>query len=91
VSIHIDGEKLFLTLPEPIIHSIDHAELADLASALGVPLTNFRASASIDVGAKWITLQLSNTDEVRCLRPDMSRVAELTPAGVTGVAVFGLA
>ncbi|WP_028552982.1 PhzF family phenazine biosynthesis protein [Paenibacillus sp. UNC451MF] len=91
VSISMDADKLFLTLPEPIIQSIDHKELADIVSALGVPLTNVRASAAIDVGAKWITLQLSNSEEVQSLHPDMSRVAVLTPVGVTGVTVFGMA
>ncbi|MCG7317810.1 PhzF family phenazine biosynthesis protein [Brevibacillus laterosporus] len=90
VSIFIDEDKLFLTLPEPHVKSIQSADAAKLASALGIDSNSIKASATIDVGAVWMTLQLSNADEVRSLRPDMAKLATLIPSGVTGVTVFGL-
>jgi hypothetical protein len=35
-------------------------------------------------------VKLYNTDGVRSLRPYMTRLASLTPVGVTGVTVFDL-
>lgn len=91
VSIDIDGDRLFLTLPKPALRDIPAGELAEVAKALGVPMQSVRASATVDVGVAWMTLQLSDAEEVRCLRPDMARIAALTPPGVSGVTVFGLA
>ncbi|MDF2653114.1 MAG: Phenazine biosynthesis protein PhzF like [Paenibacillus sp.] len=90
VSIFIDEDKLFLTLPEPNVQNIHSADLVELANALGIPSHSVKASATIDVGAVWITLQLSNAYEVRSLRPDMAKLSTLIPSGVTGVTVFGL-
>nr|WP_245739921.1 hypothetical protein [Thermoflavimicrobium dichotomicum] len=36
VSILIDGDRLFLTLPKPVLHDIPAVELAELANALGI-------------------------------------------------------
>ncbi|MFD1779088.1 PhzF family phenazine biosynthesis protein [Fredinandcohnia salidurans] len=90
VSIFVDEDKLFLTLPEPIVKSVPSADVDRLANALGVSSNSVKTSATIDVGAVWITLQLSSADEVRSLRPDMAELATLIPSGVTGVTVFGL-
>lgn len=89
VSILSEGDKLFLTLPKPNVNTIPPERLEELTNALGVTSNHVKASATIDVGAVWMTLQLSNADEVRSLRPDMARLSALTPAGVTGVTVFG--
>ncbi|MCG0276780.1 MAG: PhzF family phenazine biosynthesis isomerase [Thermosediminibacteraceae bacterium] len=78
------------TRPEPKEKSIQPADLAELASALGVDLDSIKASATIDVGAVWMTLQLSDADEVLNLRPDMAKLSALIPSGVTGVTVFGM-
>ncbi|SFE10059.1 phenazine biosynthesis protein PhzF family [Paenibacillus catalpae] len=90
VAIHIDENKLFLTLPEPNVQSIQPADLAALSDALGIPSDHIKTSARINVGAVWLTLQLSHADEVRSLRPDMAALAARIPSGVTGVTVFGL-
>ena len=90
VSIFIDNDKLFLSLPEPNVKSLKSEELEGLVIALGVSLNSVKASAMIDVGAVWITLQLSSEDEVRGLQPDKSKLATFIPSGVTGVTVFGL-
>ncbi|MDQ6422780.1 PhzF family phenazine biosynthesis protein [Paenibacillus sp. LHD-117] len=91
VSVFMDGDKLFLTMPEPKVQNIQSADLVEFADALGVPSYSVKASATIDVGAVWITLQLSDADEVRSLRPNIAKLSTLIPPGVTGVTVFGLA
>lgn len=90
VSIYVDEGKLFLTLPEPNVKSVQSADVDELVNALGVSSNSVKTSATIDVGAVWITLQLSNADEVRSLQPDMAKLSTLIPTGVTGVTVFGL-
>ena len=67
VPIHTDGNKLFLTLPEPNLTAIEPDHIAELATALGISSKNVKASATIDVGAVWMTLQLSDSDKVRTL------------------------
>jgi predicted PhzF superfamily epimerase YddE/YHI9 len=67
VSIFVDEDKLFLTLPEPKVKSVPSADVDRLANAFGVISNSVNASSTIDVGAVWITIQLSNADEVHRL------------------------
>lgn len=90
VMIEIDGERLFLALPKPRLSEVSAAQSAELASALGIPAERIGAAAVVDVGVAWITLQLTDADLVRHLRPDLARVGALTPTGAAGVTVFGL-
>jgi len=89
VPVYIYEDRLFFELPEPKAKSIpvDEAELAD---ALGTGIKSIKAGAVIDVGAVWITLELSDAEEVKGLRPDMTKLSALIPAGITGVTVFGM-
>lgn len=89
VSITTDNDKLFLTMPDSMVHNIPPVTIEELASVLGIPSSSVKVSAVIDVGPLWMTLQLSSADEVRSLHPDMGRLASLTPEGVTGLTVFG--
>jgi len=90
VPVYMDEDQLFLELPEPNIKSIQSKVIAELASALGADFNHIKASAVIDVGAVWITLHLSHADEVRDLRPDMTKLGASIPSGMTGVTVFGM-
>ena len=91
ISVDIDGDRLFLALPAPVLEDVATAKLAELAEALRVTPNSVLAGATINVGVVWITLQLADAAAVRCLQPNMARIAELTPQGVAGVTVFGLA
>jgi len=89
VTLRVDGERLFLALPAPALREVSRSMLDEFAAALGVTSKSVRASATIDVGVTWITLQLADAAAVRGLRPDVARIHTLTPAGVAGVTVFG--
>ena len=91
VTLRIDGERLFLALPKPAVRDFPAAQLNELAAALGVGADTVRAGAVVDVGVTWITLQLADAAAVRQLHPDQARIGALTPPGVVGVTVFGLA
>lgn len=89
VTIKIDGERLFLALPAPQLHEMSGSQSSDLAAALGIPAERVLASARVDVGVTWLTLQLVDAELVRSLQPDQTRLRALTPSGVAGVTVFG--
>jgi len=91
VALAIDGDRLFLSLPEPRLHECSAAQLEPLAAALGISTSAVRAQAVIDVGVVWTTLQLDSAERVAALHPDLGRIAEATPSGTAGVTVFGLA
>lgn len=90
VSVYVKEGKLFFELPEPRINRTQSVDIDELASALGMDLNSIKESATIDVGAVWITLQLAGAEKVRNLRPDMTKLRALIPSGVTGVTVFGI-
>ena len=90
VRLRIDGERLFLMLPKPVLRDVSSAQVAELAAALGVAPDAVRARAIIDVGVAWITLQLTDAQLVQRLQPDQARIAALRPSGAVGVTVFGL-
>lgn len=90
IDIRIDGERLFLALPEPQFREPTQPHLAAVADGLGVVPSEIRRAAIVDVGPVWFTLQLPSGDAVRALMPDMGKLAALNSIGVTGVNVFGL-
>lgn len=80
---------IFLALPEPALVDPEAALLKRVAHALGVDRTDVGAAAQVDVGAVWLTVQLSTAAQVKALQPDFGKLAELSE-GITGVTVFGL-
>jgi PhzF family phenazine biosynthesis protein len=90
VALAIENGRLFLTLPRPSMQEVDAEQTAALAAALGICARQVRDKAIVDVGVVWVTLQLADADLVRGLRPDLARIAALTPGGAAGVTVFGL-
>lgn len=89
VTVLLDGDKIFFKLPEPEMKPIDHNDLQQLAKALGIHSNHVKASFTIDIGAVWMTLQLTDSEMVRSVHPNMEELASLTPSGVLGVTVFG--
>jgi PhzF family phenazine biosynthesis protein len=90
VDIAIEGERLFLALPEPRFRDPAPAAVESLADALRIALSDIRRASIIDVGPVWFTAQLAGGDAVRTLEPDMAKVAALNALGITGINVFGL-
>jgi PhzF family phenazine biosynthesis protein len=90
VEIEIDGDRLFLALPEPQFREPSASQLTAAAAALGVVAADVQRASIVDVGPVWFTLQLASGDAVRALAPDMGRIAALGSSGITGVNVFGL-
>ena len=89
VTIFIEENKIFFTLPDSQLSMVEPSKLAEVASALGIPSTSVKAGMIIDVGAVWLTLYLTDGEEVKSLTPNMNKLSSSTPVGVTGVTVFG--
>ncbi len=90
ITLRVEGERLFFELPEPVLLDPAAEQSAAAADSLGVSPEEIVAAAIIDVGPVWLTLQLTDADAVRRLRPDQARVAAATPPGAVGLTVFGL-
>jgi PhzF family phenazine biosynthesis protein len=90
VPLMVDDDRLFLALPPRADRAPTAAQRAGMAEALGVAPSALLRSSIIDVGPVWFTVQLTDAPAVIGLRPDMQKLAALTPDGVTGVTVFGL-
>ncbi|WP_216656328.1 MULTISPECIES: PhzF family phenazine biosynthesis protein [unclassified Enterococcus] len=89
IKIYIESDKIFLTLPEYKIKEIQRNQIEQFSEALGIPVESIKEHAIIDVGAVWITLQITNGQEVISLRPDFKKISALTKE-VTGLTIFGL-
>ena len=90
VDIAIDGERLFLALPEPQFREPTPAALEAAADALGIEAPDIRRASIVDVGPVWFTIEIANGEAVAALAPDMAKLAALNALGITGVNVFGL-
>ena len=90
VDIKIEGDRLFLALPEPRFREPSASQVAAVAEALGVKTADIQRASIVDVGPVWFTLQLPSAGTVAALCPDMGRLAALGSIGITGVNVFGL-
>jgi PhzF family phenazine biosynthesis protein len=90
IDIAIDGECLFLALPEPQFREPTPSALDAVADSLGIRTADIRRAAIVDVGPVWFTLEVAGGEAVRALAPDMTKLAALNGLGITGVNVFGL-
>ena len=90
VDIQIDGDRLFLALPEPQFREPTSPQIASVADGLRIGPADIQRASIVDVGPVWFTVQLASGDAVRALVPDMGKLAALSAMGLTGVNVFGL-
>jgi PhzF family phenazine biosynthesis protein len=90
IDVKIEGDQLFLALPQTQFREPAPPHLAAVAEGLGVARSDIERAAIVDVGPVWFTVQLPNGAAVRALDPDFVKLAALAAIGVTGVNVFGL-
>jgi PhzF family phenazine biosynthesis protein len=90
IDLMIHHEHLFLRLPAPTFTLPESHQVRSVAEALGVPANAIDRAEIIDVGPVWFTVQLRHGHDVTNLKPDMTAIARLAPASVTGVNVFHL-
>ena len=86
-----DGARsIGFTLPEAVLTPLPGDELAELTALLGVTLAAHAAPMLVDVGARWVLVQLDDAQAVLAATPDFARMKRLDVAGRrTGVVLFG--
>jgi PhzF family phenazine biosynthesis protein len=85
-----DTGALGFTLPAVAFTPLPAEERAELAALLGVSLSAECPPQLVDVGARWVLVQLPDADAVLAVMPDLARMKALDMAGRrTGVVVFG--
>ena len=90
VRLHAGNPRdLHLRLPGASFHELQADFASGLRAALGVDWMGI--PCTVDVGPKWVIVQLESASAVRALVPDMAAIAALSgPAGLTGITIFGL-
>jgi PhzF family phenazine biosynthesis protein len=84
------GRDIAFTLPAPAISALEAGELAQLAGLLGTHLAPGFTPLLVDVGARWVLVQLLDAAAVLAVTPDFAGLTTLDAAGRrTGVVVFG--
>jgi PhzF family phenazine biosynthesis protein len=84
-----DGaRRISFTLPEATVSDLADDEVDAIANLLGVQPV--RAPQLIDVGARWVLVQLADAAAVLAATPDLTQMRILDEAGQrTGVVIFG--
>ena len=69
IPLALDGERIFLMVPQPRLSEVPNDTLAEIGRALGIESGAIRAAASVDVSITWIDDQ--RTDLLRILQTDV--------------------
>jgi PhzF family phenazine biosynthesis protein len=84
IELSLDEGAIFLRGPQPKI-----TPLANVASALGIPLAPASPLLQVDVGPVWLVGEMTDAAALAALTPDMTALAEWTRSlAATGVSVF---
>lgn len=84
---NLSDRQYLVQAPTPKLSPVGQAEAKQLCAALGC---TERAVQHVNVGAKWLVLDLDRAENVMALRPNFSALAALSnDGGATGVTVFG--
>jgi len=95
IAVHVDeaadgARWIGFTLPPAAFTALPAAELAALTALLGVAPARHAAPMLVDVGARWVLVQLDDAQAVLAATPDFARMKALDAAGRrTGVVLFG--
>jgi len=77
-------------LPDAKFTTLDADQVRELEAILGAPLDPERAPCLVDVGARWVVVQLPSAQAVLDIRPDLQRMKVNDSKGRhTGVVIFG--
>lgn len=88
INVHVDAGVIGFTLPPASSSSLPDAELDALADLIGAQPV--RPPRLVDVGPRWVLVQLADAATVLAATPDLGRMRALDAAGQrTGVVLFG--
>ncbi len=95
ISLTVEGEgtnrKIFVTSPKPTFKPLPVDEERGLGSLLGLPSIEGSSPLVIDVGARWLTLELPTESTLRNELPSMGAIVDLSDQySLTGLTVYAL-
>ncbi len=80
---------LHLQVPNHALREVSGTEQAELATILGIPVSKISPALLIDLGARWVVMELESVAALLALRPDLAASARLeTAMEATGITVF---
>ena len=83
--------QILVTSPPPRITSCPESLRGELEQALDLTMAAHNIPLIVDVGPRWLVIECTGKQAVQELRPDLSRVSELSQAHkLTGITAFGL-
>jgi PhzF family phenazine biosynthesis protein len=96
LALAVEGEgsdrRIAVEAPPASIADVDPAARARIHAALGVAAPPAGEAKVVDVGPRWLVLELANAEAVRALAPDLAAIAEMSRTlGIAGVTAFGRA
>ena len=91
VSEETGGERwIAFDLPPPSLMPLSGIHVGELETILGAKLAMTPAPKVVDVGPRWLIVQLDSAEAVLALQPDIARMkAHDIRIGITGIVVFG--
>lgn len=95
VSLDVDSEEtgqqwITFALPSPAISALEASQQQALAEILGCAPKPATEALRVDVGPRWLVVQLADAEAVLALQPDLQQMQQQDSAsGDTGVVVFG--
>jgi PhzF family phenazine biosynthesis protein len=94
LTLSVEGEgadrRIAVETPPAKLDAVDATTLAELRAILRAQPSAATVPTIVDMGPRWLTLELAGESAVRALTPDFTALAALSrSAGVTGVSVFG--
>ncbi len=92
----VEGEgadrRIAVEAPPAKLAEVDAAALARVRAALGLATPHVGEPKVVDLGPRWLVLELADADAARRLAPDLGAVAEASRTlGITGITAFGRA
>ena len=96
LTLAVEGEgsdrRIAVEVPPAKLAEVDPAALARICAALGLLTPLLGETKVVDLGPRWVVLELADAAAVRALAPDLAAIAEASRAlGITGVTTFGRA
>jgi len=84
--------RIAVEVPPARLSEVDPAARARIYASLGLTTPPASETKVVDVGPRWMVLELADAAAVRALAPDLAAIAEASRAlGITGVTAFGRA
>ncbi len=96
LALAVEGEgsdrRIAVEVPPAKLAAVDPGAVAQVCAALGRATVPVGETKVVELGPRWLVVELADAAAVRALTPDLAAIAGASRAlGITGVTVFGRA